>query len=670
MKEKILRILSKLKRIIYGTIVGTTIHRAIIAIAEFIIIVYVVAEYRNAKNDVADNALKQISATASECALQINSHYNKNTIACSGLAAALSSIKDNEIKIDINRNTVTSIVKNVLATLPDAENLGVYWEWNIFDGKDDALKDHPLYKKWYGRFVTFFAKTDSSIINDLKFEVDEKQYETVRKTKNITTFSPENKTINGKKKMVLPIYIPILNNEEFLGCVITYINIDFINQLCQNVKDSIKFPMNMSIFDNNSTMIASTQIKNCIGKKISETIGKEFENQDIFINNFYQTKSDTTYNYAEIINVDQNNTKWALIYITKEKYIMTSVKDRVKNAIILGIWIMLIVTIASIFLGYRIGEPIKLILNYCRQLNEGNLNIKCNFKLLFNNEVTFLYNAFDTMTKRIRSIIEEVKKSSASINSSGKQLAKSAAMMASGANQQASASEQVSAAMEDMTTGIKKNSENSQQTDKITKKVVQSVLIANKSVSQTVDAMRTITERVSVINEIAGKTDLLAVNAAIEAARAGESGKGFAVVASEIRKLAEKSQAAAKEIDQLSEVGVRQAENSGKLLEILVPEINKTSNLVQEITASSIEQNNNAIQINNALQQLNDITQQNAATAEQLATGAEESQSQAENLDSIMAYFHFGDNAETELSELNKKAADILKRIADLKNSI
>jgi methyl-accepting chemotaxis protein len=148
--------------------------------------------------------------------------------------------------------------------------------------------------------------------------------------------------------------------------------------------------------------------------------------------------------------------------------------------------------------------------------------------------------------------------------------------------------------------------------------------------------MKEIADRVSVIGDIARQTNLLALNAAVEAARAGDSGRGFAVVASEVRKLAERSQIAANEINILSKSGVAIAEKSGRLLELIVPEIQKTSKLVQEISVSSIEQNSGAAEVNSALQQLNDVIQQNATISEEMASGAEELSSQAEHLNEIL----------------------------------
>jgi methyl-accepting chemotaxis protein len=193
--------------------------------------------------------------------------------------------------------------------------------------------------------------------------------------------------------------------------------------------------------------------------------------------------------------------------------------------------------------------------------------------------------------------------------------------------------------MEQMASNIQQNTDNAQQTEKIALQASEDIKEGNQAVAQTVDTMKTIAEKITIIGEIARQTNLLALNAAVEAARAGEHGKGFAVVAAEVRKLAERSQVAASEIDALSKSSVAVAEKSGRLLEQIVPNIQKTSRLVQEITASSIEQNTGADQVNKAIQQLSQIIQQNAAASEEMATSSEELANQAEQLQEAIAFF-------------------------------
>jgi methyl-accepting chemotaxis protein len=193
--------------------------------------------------------------------------------------------------------------------------------------------------------------------------------------------------------------------------------------------------------------------------------------------------------------------------------------------------------------------------------------------------------------------------------------------------------------MEEMSASIQQNADNAKQTDQLASKAAQDAKASGEAVIQTVTAMKKIAEKINIIEEIARKTDLLALNAAVEAARAGEHGKGFAVVASEVRKLAERSQTAAAEISDLTEGGVRVAEGAGEMLVKLVPDIRKTSELVQEINAASAEQNTGAAQINKALQQLDQVIQQNAAASEEMASTSEELSSQAEQLQSTIAFF-------------------------------
>ena len=236
----------------------------------------------------------------------------------------------------------------------------------------------------------------------------------------------------------------------------------------------------------------------------------------------------------------------------------------------------------------------------------------------------------------IRTIAGEVASASGSISTASVEVSK-------GASAQAASAEEASSSMEEMVSNIKQNADNAQQTDKIANKSATDAQESGKSVVEAVTAMREIASKISIIEEIARQTNLLALNAAIEAARAGEHGKGFAVVAAEVRKLAERSQKAAGEINQLSGTTVKVSEKAGEMLGKLVPDIQKTAELVQEITAASKEQDTGAEQINTALQQLEKVIQQNASASEEMASTTEELSSQSDQLVSALAFFRTGD---------------------------
>ncbi|HEX4308611.1 MAG TPA: methyl-accepting chemotaxis protein [Acidobacteriaceae bacterium] len=237
----------------------------------------------------------------------------------------------------------------------------------------------------------------------------------------------------------------------------------------------------------------------------------------------------------------------------------------------------------------------------------------------------------------IRTIAGEVASASQSISTASVQVSK-------GASAQAAAAEEASSSMEEMVSNIKQNADNAQQTDKIANQSAHDAKESGQSVLEAVSAMKEIASKISIIEEIARQTNLLALNAAIEAARAGEHGKGFAVVAAEVRKLAERSQKAAGEINQLSGKTLSVSEKSGEMLDKLVPDIQRTAELVQEITAASKEQDTGAEQINKALQQLEQVIQQNASAAEEMASTTEELTGQSEQLVSALGFFRIGDS--------------------------
>ncbi len=225
--------------------------------------------------------------------------------------------------------------------------------------------------------------------------------------------------------------------------------------------------------------------------------------------------------------------------------------------------------------------------------------------------------SLESMVERLRGVVADALAASENVSSGSQQLSSGSEQLSQGATEQASSAEEASASMEEMAANIKQNADNAAQTEKIARQSATDAEESGKAVDKAVTAMRTIAEKISIVQEIARQTDLLALNAAVEAARAGEHGRGFAVVASEVRKLAERSQAAAAEISGLSSETVSVATQAGEMLTRLVPDIRKTAELVSEISAACREQDIGSSQINEAIQQLDKVTQQNAGASEE-----------------------------------------------------
>jgi methyl-accepting chemotaxis protein len=266
-----------------------------------------------------------------------------------------------------------------------------------------------------------------------------------------------------------------------------------------------------------------------------------------------------------------------------------------------------------------------------------------------------LMEALTQMVSALSEIVSEIRSTADYVTTGSSQMSESANMIASGANQQAASTEEATASFEQMLSNIQQNVENAKVTESTARKAAEEIRVSNQSVFKTVEAMKTIADKITVISDIAEKTDLLAINAAIEAARAGEHGEGFAVVATEVRKLAEQSQKAAVEIINLSKSSVSIADESGKQLEKVVPNIEKTAELLRSILNASEEQEIGIRQVNGAMVQLSQVTQQNTANAEELSSGSEELASQAEQLREVMDFFVISSGHKKASKTLNIK---------------
>lgn len=294
--------------------------------------------------------------------------------------------------------------------------------------------------------------------------------------------------------------------------------------------------------------------------------------------------------------------------------------------------------IIAYFLAQQITKPIIALVSLINKMANGDLSGQSTVNS--KDEIGLLSNAYNQMANKLTLIISEIKNSAANIEKGTNEISLSATVISEGASEQASSLEEASSVMEEITSNINQTAENSIATQNIAIKARDGMLEVKNDVSKAVDANQTISEKIVIISDIALQTNLLALNAAVEAARAGEQGRGFAVVASEVRKLAEKSKNAAEAITELTSQSYQLTLASFERLEQMLPEIERTALLIQEIAASGMEQTNGVNQVNSAIQQLNNVTQQNSASSEQLAASAEELASQAVGLNEVVAFFN------------------------------
>jgi methyl-accepting chemotaxis protein len=325
-----------------------------------------------------------------------------------------------------------------------------------------------------------------------------------------------------------------------------------------------------------------------------------------------------------------------------------------EGSLVAGLVFAMLLGIAmALFIARGIARPLATAIQALERIAGGDMTVA--LAADSTDEIGQTLRVLGAMVEKLRAVAGRINEAAARVATGSEQMSASANELARGASEQSAATTETTSSLEEMTASIAQNTDNAKQTEKIAIAAARDAQASGEAVARTVSSMREIAEKIGTIEEIARKTDLLALNAAVEAARAGQHGRGFAVVASEVRKLAERSQTAAAEIGKLSNDGVSVAERAGELLVRLVPDIRKTADLVQEISAASNEQSVGSSQISKAVQDLDQVGQANAAGAEEISATADDLAREAEHLQEAISFFKLDDGGPKRPAKLDAK---------------
>lgn len=622
----------------------------VIGLAVSLIFVFVVFFISlRANRIIVGDALNNTEKMAGFYSIEVEKILDEGLITARTLAKSME--KYSTISEDTRRDALAAMLENTLTMSEDFKSTWVIFESDILG--EDKNNININHSNDIGRFAPIFYKDHNSVKEVIEPDdiIKKADYYTIPKSRNKeVVLEPYMYKYNeGEPEIYLTsICVPLTDFEgKFIGVVGIDIDLKILQDFITNEKQI------MAVFSNGGHVVAHFD-PGRIGKKFTETeldmLGREnveilasdIKNGKVFSLEFYAAALKSKA-YIVISPIEMGDTQqfWGFGFAVPLN--IAHAKTRSLQSIVIFVAIVGLgaLLIMLYFLLKRITSPLIETANYASKIAFGDLTGELN--ITRKDEIGQLASALKKMGEKLREIILNISQGSSGIASASEQLNSASQILAQSANQQASSVEEISSTIEEMAANISNNTSNALETENISKDATNSILEVASRTKTAVDANKTILEKISIINDIAFQTNILALNAAVEAARAGELGKGFAVVAAEVRKLAERSKIAADEIVKLTNESFNLVNEAGEVMLATIPKVEKTTKLIQEITATSVEQDKGSAQINETIQQLNNVTQQNAASAEELSSNAEELAAQAVQLKSMVSFFKTGE---------------------------
>jgi len=621
----------------------------------FIVVMIAIAlvSYMTSSRLLTAAAYNEGQLLASVNASQVQERLSEAVVDARALRDALLGLKSAG---PFDRAAVDAILRANLEAHPEYLSSWSVWEPNALDGKDAKYRNTPLSDST-GRYLTAYDRGQGSIQRSVCVDYDKSGagdwYIVPRDTGREFATEPYSYTYTGKKEdtiLIASACVPISYGGKVVGVVGHDYSVSSLSGFLKGIKP---YEGAYAILTSNK----GVRLYHPSAEQIGKTIGDDVPAQQSALlgaikagNPFTLTKKNLANGAFSLLSfspvrIGQDDHPWSLAVVLPLGVLLEPVDRLLAAMLFVGLLGLVIGFTSLLFVARSLSRPVGVMNQAVLRFAQGDFALSdvdhagLESMRRRGDELGETGRAFDVLVGAISSKIASLQASASQVASGSNQVSSTAQQLSQGTTEQASAGEQVSSAMEEMSANIKQSADNAVVTERLAQRSAKDAEEGGRAVLESVEAMKQIASKIGVIEAIASQTNLLALNAAIEAARAGEAGKGFAVVAAEVRKLAERSQSAASEITALSGRSVAVAEKAGEVIRAIVPDIQKTAELVQEISVGAREQTSGVEQINQALTQLDQVIQQNASAAEELASMSEELSGQADSMKGAMGFF-------------------------------